>query len=206
MSSSELVYGASNPDSSLEVLESTEGSTDNNIYETNGETIATVDPTEGTTETTIDDTSTEVVIIESEEQSRSLGLDQTPIITLIGYENYYIPLNGDYVELGASATSYDGQNILNVSITPETVDTSTIGTVVITYTAVDGELESSVTRTVHIIDEQSTALRIINTIDSETINASEEYFPLHDVTVNEYYLDQNIEITYTVENMEKKID
>ncbi|MBW8864805.1 MAG: DUF5011 domain-containing protein, partial [Verrucomicrobia bacterium] len=75
-----------------------------------------------------------------------------PLITLNGSSPILIPLGGVYTELGATAYDTCPGNSLSVS-TNGTVDTSTLGEYIITYSAVTGAgIPGSVTRTVDVIN------------------------------------------------------
>ncbi|WP_299266465.1 BspA family leucine-rich repeat surface protein [uncultured Psychrosphaera sp.] len=74
-----------------------------------------------------------------------------PVITLNGESEITIELNSVYSELAATATDDTDDNV-EVSITGE-VDTSTVGTYIITYTATDsaGNI-ATLTLTIHVVD------------------------------------------------------
>jgi surface protein len=74
-----------------------------------------------------------------------------PVITLNGESEITIELNSVYSELAATATDDTDDNV-EVSITGE-VDTSTVGTYTITYTATDsaGNI-ATLTLTIHVVD------------------------------------------------------
>ena len=76
-----------------------------------------------------------------------------PVITLNGASTINVNINSTYTELGASANDHcDG--VLTVTIGGDTVDTTTVGTYIVTYTATDSEGNTTtVTRTVNVIDE-----------------------------------------------------
>jgi hypothetical protein len=75
-----------------------------------------------------------------------------PVITLVGEDNLTINLNEVYVDAGATALDdVDGEI---TAIMTGVVDTSTVGTYILTYTATDKALNvGTITRTVNVINK-----------------------------------------------------
>lgn len=78
----------------------------------------------------------------------------SPKINLIGDKEIYISINGAYSEMGANAIS--NSNDISSNIVMEgTVDTSQIGTYLVTYKVKKYGVEREVARTVHVVDDIS---------------------------------------------------
>ncbi|WP_188407875.1 immunoglobulin-like domain-containing protein, partial [Hyunsoonleella pacifica] len=84
------------------------------------------------------------------------GVDTTPpVITLNGNTSVDVILGNTYNEQGATASdNVDGDISSNIVIAGDTVDTSTLGTYIITYDVSDaaGNAATQVTRTVNVIE------------------------------------------------------
>ena len=80
-------------------------------------------------------------------------LDRTaPVIKINGANPMYIDQYDDYTELDANVTDNSGETI--DAVISGTVDTSTVATYTLTYTATDSSMnESTATRTVHVLDK-----------------------------------------------------
>ncbi|WP_085766334.1 LamG-like jellyroll fold domain-containing protein [Nonlabens spongiae] len=80
----------------------------------------------------------------------ALSESELPVITLVGDQNIVLPVNGSYIEQGATATDNCGLDAAGVVIGGDTVDTSTNGTYIVTYNVQDtsGNAAAQVTRTV----------------------------------------------------------
>lgn len=89
----------------------------------------------------------------SETVTNELPQDNIPVITLIGNTTINLTLNDNYTEPGFSATDdVDGDITANVIVSGDTVDTSVIGTYVITYNVSDsaGNAATEVKRTIMV--------------------------------------------------------
>ena len=86
-----------------------------------------------------------------------------PVITLIGDNPQTIPVNSPYVELGAVATDdVEGDVTSQIVIDSSSVDTTTIGSYVVTYRVTDGSGNPSLkTRTVKIIDVTPPSITLV---------------------------------------------
>lgn len=87
-----------------------------------------------------------------------------PVVTLKGQRIQNIEIKTSYQELGASAQASNG-NTLGTTISfrkngavVDKIDTNTLGTYKVIYTAKDGEKSSSVARTVHVVDTTAPVL------------------------------------------------
>jgi hypothetical protein len=92
-----------------------------------------------------------------------------PVITLTGNATVTIELGAIYTDAGATATDLSGDITVTTS---GTVDTSTIGSYIITYTATDasGNEATAVVRTVNVVDD-TTAPVITVTSGTDTVRA-----------------------------------
>ena len=92
-----------------------------------------------------------------------------PVITIIGDNPMFIPLNGTYNDPGASAIDNTGTTIIVNS--SHNIDVSTYGSYTVTYTATDSYGNSAIDRrTVYITDFQAPTLTLIG---NETINITQ---------------------------------
>ena len=83
------------------------------------------------------------------------AIAEIPVITLLGDDPLSIPLGEDYVEPGAEATDYCGENINeDIVIDASEVDTTTVGEYTVYYNVTDGagNVAEQVTRVVEVID------------------------------------------------------
>ena len=87
-----------------------------------------------------------------------------PVITLNGTPTMTVEVMGGFVDPGATATD-DEFGALPVTVTGF-VDTNTIGTYVLTYSATNGFRTALVTRTVHVVDTTAPALTAIGATPS----------------------------------------
>jgi competence protein ComGC len=113
----------------------------------------------------------------------SIGSDieydpEAPFIVLNGNATEYVELNGAYVEKGAQARDKDGQKINTIDIvikkegaTVANIDSSTLATYIITYTATDSinGKSSSVSRNVVIHDTQAPIVLVNGRNQSHTM-------------------------------------
>jgi large repetitive protein len=91
------------------------------------------------------------------EATRAVVVEDTvaPVITLVGDSEVEIPLGGSYVEDGALAVDdCDGNLSASITIAGDTVNTSAVGTHVVTYNVADavGNNATQVIRTVYVVD------------------------------------------------------
>ena len=76
-----------------------------------------------------------------------------PVVTLIGETPVYVPLNGTYVEQGATATdNVTASSSLTIIVNGDVVDTSVAGTYYVAYRTTDaaGNVSDDVIRDVHV--------------------------------------------------------
>ena len=71
-----------------------------------------------------------------------------PVITITGNNPAVVEINSNYIDLGATAVDYQGNSLIVDTHDLDTVDTTTAGEYIITYTAFDGTNTSTSTRTV----------------------------------------------------------
>ena len=106
---------------------------------------------------------------------------EPPTIELIenSGNNNIIDVGGTYTEYGATATdNFPGRegNSLGVIFSDNTVDTNTLGTYLITYTTTDSVgIESSISRTVHVIDRIPPVITLIGNKDVYIQVSSDKY-------------------------------
>ena len=79
-----------------------------------------------------------------------------PIITITGNNPAVVEINSNYIDLGATAVDNQGNSLIVDTHDLDTVDTTTAGEYTVTYTAYDGTLTSTSTRTVLV--EEATPL------------------------------------------------
>ena len=89
-----------------------------------------------------------------------------PVITLVGDATVNVELGGTYTDAGATATDLSGDIVVTST---GTVDTDTVDTYTITYTASDasGNEATAVTRTVNVVD---TTAPVITLVGDATVN------------------------------------
>ena len=75
-----------------------------------------------------------------------------PVITITGNNPAVVEINSNYIDLGATAVDNQGNSLIVDIIDADTVDTTTAGEYTVTYTAFDGTLTSTSTRTVLVED------------------------------------------------------
>jgi len=98
-----------------------------------------------------------------------------PTLTLNGSSEMDVPLNGTFEDPGATfSDNYDATKIIYAN---ETIDTSKVGTQVLTYTAVDGSGNASNT--------------VIRTV---TVVGTEKVYELTAPTKTEYYINDTIDL------------
>jgi hypothetical protein len=85
------------------------------------------------------------------------GDSVAPVITLNGDNPQTVDLNGEYVEAGATTDTGE-----TVDIDASAVDTSTVGSYVVTYDATDaaGNVAATVSRTVNVVDPSASATKL----------------------------------------------
>ena len=93
------------------------------------------------------------------EVTRTVNIVDTtvPVITLLGDNPVAIEVGDTYIDAGANAAdNYDGDITSSIVVTGS-VDTSTIGTYTLSYDVTDanGNVATTVTRTVNVVDELS---------------------------------------------------
>jgi len=99
-----------------------------------------------------------------------------PVITLIGDEAVNLTVDDSYTDAGATASDdVDGDITANIVVGGDTVDTSTVGTYIITYNVSDaaGNPATKVTRTVIVSEEEpdpDTVPPVITLIGDEAVN------------------------------------
>ena len=88
-----------------------------------------------------------------------------PVITLTGNATVTIELGAIYTDAGATATDLSGDITVTTS---GTVDTSTIGSYIITYTATDasGNEATAVVRTVNVVDTTAPVITVTSGTDT----------------------------------------
>ena len=111
---------------------------------------------------------------EAEEVTRIVSVgnpvdDNTaPVITLVGDATVTIEVGTDYTDAGATATdNYDGDLTSSIIVTG-VVDTSTVGTYILSYGVTDanGNVAITVTRTVNVVD---TTIPVITLVGDATV-------------------------------------
>ncbi len=114
-----------------------------------------------------------------------------PTISMVGESEITLEYGSTYTEQGA--TFADGQTAGNATVGGDTVDTNTLGTYVVTYTATDAAgNETVVTKTVHVVDTTAPVITL-NSGSSMTIQLSETFTdPGYTVTDN---ADSNVSVT-----------
>jgi surface protein len=92
----------------------------------------------------------------------------TPVITILGSSPITVELGEIYTDAGATATDVEDGNITANIATVNPVDTSIIGTYIVTYNVTDshGNQATEVTRTVEVVDSISPVLSEITPIDT----------------------------------------
>jgi len=86
-----------------------------------------------------------------------------PVITLIGDNPQVIPVNSPYVEFGAIATdNVDGDVTSAITIDASSVDTTSIGSYLVTYLVADSSSNvASTTRTVNVVDVTAPTITLV---------------------------------------------
>ncbi|MDH5421536.1 MAG: DUF5011 domain-containing protein, partial [Acidimicrobiia bacterium] len=88
----------------------------------------------------------------------------SPTITLIGTTPITVEVGSAYVELGATATdNYDGDLTGSIVVDASAVNTSMVGTYVVTYDVIDtnGNNAAQVTRTVEVVDTTAPTITLV---------------------------------------------
>ncbi|AKM84459.1 MAG: hypothetical protein UR58_C0001G0743 [Candidatus Campbellbacteria bacterium GW2011_OD1_34_28] len=88
-----------------------------------------------------------------------------PLITIIGNNPATVELNTNYSDLGATAVNGVGDSLIVDVFGEEDVDTSIAGEYTVTYTAFDGTLTSTSTRTVLVEEPTAVTTEPATTID-----------------------------------------
>jgi len=104
-----------------------------------------------------------------------------PVVTLNGEQTIYVELNGEYTELGATAT--DNYPLSNSIIIDNRIDATKVGSYVVYYFITDdaGNRSDTVTRTVIVQDTTTPTVTLKPSVDT--------------IIVNDNYSDPGIEIT-----------
>lgn len=103
-----------------------------------------------------------------------------PVITVLGSNPQTILVGEFYVELGATAIdSYDGDITINMIIDSTTVDSTTVGSYVVTYNITDahGNLANQAVRAVNVIDTDNPIITMIGA-NPQTIEVGNPYTEL----------------------------
>ncbi len=108
-----------------------------------------------------------------------------PVITLNGSSTIIIPVGGAYSELGANVTDNYSTGLLVTST--GTVNTTTVGTYVVTYNATDsnGNTATPVTRTVQVTDNQIPVITL-NGSSTVVIQIGTAYVELGAIVTDNY--------------------
>jgi hypothetical protein len=99
----------------------------------------------------------------------------TPIITLQGTNPVNIPVGTTYTDAGATANDLEDGDITANIVSSGSVDTSVVGTYIITYDVIDsnGNVATQVTRTVNVVNAVPTDIALsLNTIDENIVAGS----------------------------------
>ena len=82
-----------------------------------------------------------------------------PVVTVTGDNPATVELGATYIDAGATATDASDPNLTDSLVTTGTVDTDTVGTYTITYTATDPSGNAgTATRTVKVVDTTAPVL------------------------------------------------
>ncbi|MCP4966566.1 MAG: DUF5011 domain-containing protein [bacterium] len=103
-----------------------------------------------------------------------------PIITLVGANPQSVEAGSAYAELGATAfDAYDGDISGSIVIDASAVNTSTVGTYLVTYDVSDaaGNPAVQVTRTVNVVDSVPPVIALIGA-DPQLVNVGDTYTEL----------------------------
>jgi len=102
-----------------------------------------------------------------------------PILSLIGPNSINVGDCSTYTELGAIATDCSGDLSASIVIDNSSVDTSTIGTYIVTYNVTDasGNIATQITRTVNVIDVSGPDITLIGA-NPQIIEACDAYTEL----------------------------
>ena len=111
-----------------------------------------------------------------------------PVITLVGANPQTIEVGSPYVELGATALdNYDGDVTGSIVIDASAVNTSVVGSYVVTYDVTDseGNAAAQVTRTVDVVDTTNPVITLIGA-DPQTIEVGSPYVELGATALDNY--------------------
>ena len=139
--------------------------------------------------------------------------DVPPVITLVGDNPQFVPLNGTYTELGATATdNVDGDITGNIVTDASAVDVNNPGSYIVTYSVSDSEGNDAaeVTRTVTVEDQTPPVITLLGD-NPLTVPASTPYVDpgatasdnidgdiSGDIVIDDTDVDVNLPGTYTV--------
>ena len=87
-----------------------------------------------------------------------------PVITLVGESTVNLIIGNSYTDAGASAFDNEDGDITSSIVTNNTVDSSTVGTYSVSYNVTDsqGNVATTVTRTIHVVSSFVTTLEDLN--------------------------------------------
>ena len=111
-----------------------------------------------------------------------------PVITLVGANPQTVEVGSPYVELGATATdNYDGDISGSIVIDATGVDTSTLGSYVVTYDVTDssGNPAVTVTRTVDVVDTTVPVISLVGA-NPQTVEVGSPYVELGATALDNY--------------------
>jgi large repetitive protein len=108
------------------------------------------------------------------EVTRTVNVVDTtaPVITLLGSALVIVNLNDPYTDAGATAAdACDGDLTASIVVTGDVVDTSAVGTFIVTYNVTDaaGLAAVEVTRTVEVVDVTQPYIVAVNVTSANTI-------------------------------------
>jgi PKD repeat protein len=111
-----------------------------------------------------------------------------PVITLTGVNPQVIEVGSPYAELGATATdNYDGDLTGSIVIDTAAVDTSIVGSYLVTYNVTDanGNAATQVTRTVNVVDTTVPVIALTGA-NPQTIEVDSPYVELGATATDNY--------------------
>lgn len=123
---------------------------------------------------------------------------QAPEQVIIGEANITLEVFSNYIESGISISDNYDQVVELEYVVSGAVNTSVIGTYILTYTTTDssGNISSEVIRTIHVVDTQAPVLQLNPSIDTLYINQS--YLEAGVTFTDNYDDDLTVEIIGTV--------
>lgn len=119
--------------------------------------------------------------------SQSLSNYEIPIITILGQPNVTIEVGSSYTDAGATATDNSGSDISTDIVTNGAVNSGVLGSYTITYDVTDenGNIASSVTRTVNVVDTTNPIITL-NGQEEMTIEVGSTYIDLGALASDNY--------------------